>query len=132
INLIPFVAIIKDVQQIGTAYGGDAGFMLRLILRNVGGNILLLMPLGILSPIMWNKFKQYKNVVLLGFSISIGIECIQFIELIAGGFGRAVDIDDVICNVVGVMLGYIIYKFMFKIADQFQITILQNLNFKST
>ncbi len=52
--------------------------------------------------------------------------------MIAGGFGRADDIDDVICNVVGVILGYSIYKFMFKIADQFQITILQNLNFKNS
>ena len=128
LNLIPFVGIINDIKQIGIAYDGDTVFMIRLIIRNVGGNILLLMPLGVLSPIIWNKFKDFKNIVLLGFVISISIESIQFIELIAGGRGRTVDIDDVICNVLGVILGYFIYKFTFKIANKFQIEILQNLN----
>ncbi|MEC0300877.1 VanZ family protein [Peribacillus frigoritolerans] len=128
LNLIPFVGIINDIKQIGIAYDGDTVFMISLIIRNVGGNILLLMPLGVLSPIIWNKFKGFKNIVLCGFVISISIESIQFIELIAGGWGRTVDIDDVICNVLGVILGYFIYKFTFKIADKFQIEILQNLN----
>lgn len=128
LNLTPFVGIINDIKQIGIAYDGDTVFMIRLIIRNVGGNILLLMPLGVLSPIIWNKFKDFKNIVLFGFVISISIESIQFIELIAGGWGRTVDIDDVICNVLGVILGYFIYKFTFKIADKFQIEILQNLN----
>ena len=128
LNLIPFVGIINDIKQIGIAYDGDTVFMISLIIRNVGGNILLLMPLGVLSPIIWNKFKGFKNIVLFGFVISISIESIQFIELIAGGWGRTVDIDDVICNVLGVILGYFIYKFTFKIADKFQVKILQNLN----
>ena len=46
VNVIPFASIIKDINQIGSAYGGDALFMIALIVRNVGGNILLLMPLG--------------------------------------------------------------------------------------
>ncbi|MBX9953326.1 VanZ family protein [Peribacillus simplex] len=128
LKLIPFVGIINDIKQIGIAYDGDTMFMISLIIRNVGGNILLLMPLGVLSPIIWNKFKDFKTIVLFGFVISISIESIQFIELIAGGRGRTVDIDDVICNVLGVILGYFIYKFTFKIADKFQIEILQNLN----
>ncbi|RRN71374.1 VanZ family protein [Peribacillus simplex] len=128
LNLAPFVGIINDIKQIGIAYDGDTVFMISLIIRNVGGNILLLMPLSVLSPIIWNKFKDFKNIVLFGLVISISIESIQFIELIAGGLGRTVDIDDVICNVLGVILGYFIYKFTFKIADKFQIEILQNLN----
>ena len=46
VNIIPFASIIKDINQIGSAYDGDALFMIGLIIRNVGGNILLLMPLG--------------------------------------------------------------------------------------
>ncbi|MCK1985754.1 MULTISPECIES: VanZ family protein [Peribacillus] len=128
LNLIPLVGIINDIKKIGIAYDGDTVFMIKLIIRNVGGNILLLMPLGVLSPIIWNKLKDLKNIVLFGFVISISIESIQFTELIAGGWGRTVDIDDVICNVLGVILGYFIYKFTFKLADKFQIEILQNLN----
>jgi glycopeptide antibiotics resistance protein len=46
INVIPLVSIIKSISQIGIAYDGDAQFMIVLIVRNVGGNILLLMPLS--------------------------------------------------------------------------------------
>ena len=132
INLIPFVAIIKDVKQIGIAYDGDAVFMIELIIRNVGGNILLFMPFGFLSPIVWNKYKYLKNIVLLGLFVSISIELFQLLELIAGGYGRTVDIDDVICNGLGVILGYLIYQFLFKLGDKFQLEILQNLTSKNT
>ncbi|WP_078411308.1 VanZ family protein [Priestia abyssalis] len=128
LNFVPFVSILKDISQIGVAYDGDVVFMIGLIIRNVGGNILLLMPLGVLVPILSYKFRQFKNTVLLGFFISTSIEFIQFFELLAGGWGRTVDIDDVICNVIGVSFGYLIYKIMFRIADKFQIKILQNLN----
>ncbi|MCK2011507.1 VanZ family protein, partial [Peribacillus sp. Aquil_B8] len=84
LNLIPLVGIINDIKKIGIAYDGDTVFMIKLIIRNVGGNILLLMPLGVLSPIIWNKLKDLKNIVLFGFVISISIESIQFTELIAG------------------------------------------------
>jgi glycopeptide antibiotics resistance protein len=47
VNLIPLVSIFSEIRQIGTAYGGDSVFMIKLIVRNVGGNILLLMPLGV-------------------------------------------------------------------------------------
>ncbi|SFB04815.1 MULTISPECIES: VanZ family protein [unclassified Bacillus (in: firmicutes)] len=110
LNVIPLKTIINDISQIGIAYDGDVLFMLGLIARNVGGNILLLMPLGFLAPILWNKFKYYKNTVLLGFIVSISIEVLQFLEsLIAGERGRVTDIDDVICNVLGALLGYLIY-----------------------
>lgn len=37
VNIIPFASIIKDINQIGSAYDGDALFMIGLIVRNVGG-----------------------------------------------------------------------------------------------
>jgi glycopeptide antibiotics resistance protein len=132
INVIPLVTIIKSISQIGIAYGGDTQFMIGLIARNVGGNILLLMPLGLLAPLIWTKFKRYKNIMLLGFVISVSIELLQLVETLSGGWGRITDIDDVICNVLGVTVGYLIYKFIFKIIDHFQIKILQELNSGTT
>ena len=35
VNIIPFASIIKDINQIGSAYDGDALFMIGLIVRNV-------------------------------------------------------------------------------------------------
>lgn len=127
LNLIPFVSIIKDISQIGIAYGGDAPVMIGLIVRNVGGNILLLMPLGVLVPILFHTYRHLKKIVILGLLTSISIESIQILEIVVGAWGRTVDIDDVICNVLGATLGYLIYKITFKLADIFQIKIVQNL-----
>ncbi|MED1202224.1 VanZ family protein [Heyndrickxia acidicola] len=110
INLIPLVSIFSEIGQIGTAYDGDSIFVIKLILRNVGGNILLLMPLGFLAPILWSRFRSLKSVLLLGLLVSISIESLQLVEMAAGiGSGRAADIDDVICNTTGACIGYYIF-----------------------
>lgn len=115
INIVPLASIIENINKIGIAYDGDVQFMIGLILRNVGGNILLFMPLGFLVPVVWNKFKSFKNVLLLGLIASISIEILQLLESFTGRWGRITDIDDVIFNVLGIMIGYLIYKFTFKL-----------------
>lgn len=132
INVIPLKSIISNIRQIGIAYDGDVQFMIGQIARNVGGNILLLMPLGFLAPILWVEIKRFKSIILLGFVVSISIEFLQFLESLAGGWGRITDIDDVICNVLGVIIGYLIYKLIFKIVDKYQIKILQKLNSRNS
>jgi glycopeptide antibiotics resistance protein len=128
INVVPLVTIIENINQIGTAYDGDVLFMVSLILRNVGGNILLLTPLGFLAPILWNKFRGFKEVILLGLVVTITIELLQLLENFAGGWGRVTDVDDVICNVLGVVFGYLIYHLIIKVGDKYQIKALKNLS----
>jgi glycopeptide antibiotics resistance protein len=126
-NVIPLANIIKNISQIGTAYDGDV-FMISLIVRNVGGNILLLMPLGFLAPILWNKAKGLKTVTFLGLAVSITIELLQLLESFGGGWGRVTDIDDVICNVVGAIIGYLFYVLIIKTGDKYKIRLINNLN----
>lgn len=121
VNIIPFASILKDIGRIGGAYDGDVLFMVGLLVRNVGGNILLLMPLGFLAPIIWDKYKKVCNTILLGLVISVSIELLQFIESLVSGWGRITDIDDVICNVLGSIFGYCIYKIFLKLATKFNI-----------
>ncbi|WP_235852034.1 VanZ family protein [Niallia nealsonii] len=128
VNIIPLVSILKSIEQIGIAYDGDALFMSSLIIRNVGGNILLFMPLGVLAPIIWHQYKNLSSMLFLGMLLSIFIEGIQFFEILSGSSIRAVDVDDVICNVFGAMLGYFVYAAIFKLANRFQIKALQKLN----
>ncbi|RWS45289.1 VanZ family protein [Bacillus mycoides] len=130
VNIMPLASVIKDINQIGSAYDGDVLFMLGLIIRNVGGNILLLMPLGFLAPIIWVKYKKIKNIILLGFAISVSIELLQLIESLFSGVGRITDIDDVICNVLGSIFGYFIYKIFLKMATKFNIRWLDKTNSK--
>ncbi len=119
LNYIPLMSIFSDIEQIGTAYDGDTLFMLKLIVKNVGGNILLLMPLGFFAPMLLDMYKRLKNTLLLGLVAALSIECLQFIELLFGiGMGRVVDIDDVICNVIGTVLGFLIYRMIFAILSK--------------
>jgi glycopeptide antibiotics resistance protein len=127
INVIPLVSIIKQISQIGVAYDGDVIFMIGLITRNVGGNILLFIPLGFLVPKLWGNFKRFKHVFLLGLGVTISIEFLQLLESLVGGWGRVTDIDDVICNVIGVVIGYYMYKWTLFLSEKYQIKGLQKL-----
>ncbi|MEH7885171.1 VanZ family protein [Bacillus sp. JJ1609] len=117
INIVPLISVIANINQIGTAYDGDVLFMVYLIIRNVGGNILLLMPLGFLAPILWKRFRSVKAASLLGFSVSVTIELLQLFQRFGGGWGRITDIDDVIFNVLGSVIGYLVYVVVIKIRD---------------
>ncbi|QZY54158.1 VanZ family protein [Crassaminicella profunda] len=72
---------------------------------NIGGNILAFMPLGFLYPIVWKKANKYKYILSVSLILTCFIEIVQYIV----GVGTC-DIDDVLLNVVGGLLGYILYK----------------------
>lgn len=58
-----------------------------------------------------------KKVLTLGFLAAITIELIQFVFTFLApygshGYGRSVDIDDVILNATGVSIGYLVFKLL--------------------
>lgn len=132
INLIPFKEVVKRISEIGTAYNGDIGFQMSIILRNVGGNLILLIPLGVMSPIIWKKFTQIKMVIIEGFVVSASIELLQLVEILCGIGLRVVDIDDVILNVLGVIIGYLIYRSIFYISNKYNIKFMINMFAENT
>ncbi|MDE5755371.1 MAG: VanZ family protein [Oscillospiraceae bacterium] len=67
-------------------------------------NIVLLIPLGIFVPILWEKASRWSAVAGIGFLFSVFIEITQLIN------NRQTDIDDVILNTSGAIIGFIIYK----------------------
>ena len=67
-------------------------------------NIMLFIPLGLFVPIVLkNKRKLYKTT-LIGLSITFSVEFFQYF------IGRSSDIDDIITNVLGAIIGYAIFK----------------------
>jgi glycopeptide antibiotics resistance protein len=127
LNLTPLVSILKQVSLIGTAYDGDILFMIGLIIRNVGGNILLFVPLGFLVPLIWKSVIHFKHIFLFAIGISVTIELLQLLESIFGGWGRVTDIDDVICNVAGAILGYYINKWFMLLTGRYQSSFVHRL-----
>jgi glycopeptide antibiotics resistance protein len=69
-------------------------------------NIILFIPLGFLLPLIWHNFRSAKNTILFGFGLSLIIEISQIFTY------RATDIDDLITNTAGTLLGYLIAGFV--------------------
>lgn len=96
INISPSVSVFEMIQK---------GISATRIFENVLGNIFLFIPLGILLPILMKK--NGKSILLYGICVSLSIEIIQFIF----GLGST-DIDDLIFNAIGVLIGYLLFHFI--------------------
>lgn len=71
------------------------------VLINICGNIVAFMPFGILLPLWRGTTLRWWQVALFGFGLSVSIECVQWILAY-----RICDIDDVLLNTCGALLGY--------------------------
>lgn len=112
ISIIPIKGIIDMIEESFTvAVQGNAslGEDIFYVAENIIGNILLFAPLGFFLPLLLNKFRKFKKTVLAGFLVSLLIECSQLFLI------RATDIDDLILNTLGVMLGYLCFMFFRKL-----------------
>ncbi len=76
----------------------------RDLLLNVIGNAAMFVPSGIVLPIVYKRLNTFWKVLLAGIGVSLCIEIIQLPFSV-----RATDIDDLILNTVGVIVGYGIY-----------------------
>lgn len=92
INIIPF-KIVKDIY---------ISHNLNYFLISFWGNIFIFIPVGLLVSLIWNI--KDKNVILIGFLISLSIELTQLF------LKRTTDIDDLILNTLGVIIGLLISK----------------------
>lgn len=64
-------------------------------------NIAMFVPLGVLLPLAVNFFRRWYWMLAAGTGTSLTIEVLQYIL----AQGQA-DVDDLICNTLGAMLGY--------------------------
>nr|WP_086015807.1 VanZ family protein [Streptomyces himastatinicus] len=72
--------------------------------KQIGGNVLLGAPFGVLLPMLVPKARGAVRVVLVTSLVMVLVEIAQgaIVE------GRAFDIDDVILNTSGALLGYVL------------------------
>lgn len=69
-------------------------------------NIVMLIPFGAFLPIYFKKFRKLSVTVCAGALMSFAIEVIQLFSY------RATDIDDLLMNTLGSLLGYVIGAFI--------------------
>ena len=98
VNFVPFVYLF-DYPTLKEA------------LLNLIGNTTMFIPLGIVWPVVFKQLNTHGKVIAAGVGISL---CIEILQL--PFFGRATDIDDLILNSAGFVIGYGIYLLAMKIA----------------
>lgn len=78
--------------------------------RQLGGNLLLLMPLTALLPALWPRFRRFRSALIVAAIVALGIELIQLAASTAYGFvWKIFDVDDIWINTLGAATGYGIY-----------------------
>lgn len=79
--------------------------------RVLVGNVLAFAPLGAFLPALWPRRRSLISVVTAGLAFSLALEAVQLgLSLLIGAPYRVADVDDVIINVLGVALGYGLYR----------------------
>ena len=98
-NFIPFKELTR--YKLGSS----------LFFRNIIGNILLFMPYGFFSS-YYLRLEKKRSAFLLVLIVSLSIECVQLV------IGRCFDVDDILLNLIGGMIGYFIYKILEMLTDK--------------
>lgn len=80
---------------------------------NILGNVLAFMPFGFLLPLLKKKYRSFLYVTFLSILISLVIEAAQML-LRVGIF----DVDDILMNSLGGMMGYLFYAVGHRIAHK--------------
>ena len=89
VNVVPLLEIIGDIK----------GAVL---------NVLLFVPLGILLPLFWSKYRSFARVALFGLLLSLRIEFLQIFTF------RYSDVNDLLTNTAGAVLGYLIAQLLLR------------------
>lgn len=83
----------------------------RLTNTQILGNFFMLMPLGIYLPLLYKRVSHLVAVAVVAFLVSACIECLQLITSY-----RSADVDDILLNTAGAVVGFIIFKILFFIS----------------
>lgn len=100
INIIPFKILVETYQEIFLSDN------INYFIINFLGNIIMFIPIGLLIPILFKVSDLF--VISSGFCFSLFIEISQLFLI------RGTDIDDLIFNTLGSILGLLIYKILLK------------------
>lgn len=102
-NLVLFKEIRRFIM-----YHRNLG--LTAVLLNLVGNIVAFIPFGAILPVMHRRFRSFFFMTFFTFEFSLVVELIQLVSKV-GSF----DVDDLLLNTIGGMMGYLIFAIMNKI-----------------
>jgi glycopeptide antibiotics resistance protein len=95
IELVPLAGIASYLR-----WGVSATALVQIV-----GNVALLFPIGVLVPLVVGRDPGWRTLLAVGIAGSVAIEVVQW----RFALGVA-SVDDVLLNVTGVVLGYLVYR----------------------
>lgn len=96
-NLIPF----RTLRLFAGLLDSSKPEYVRAAIINLGGNIIMFIPLGLLLPRVFPKCTSLLRALLSTAAIITAVELLQLFTLVG-----SCDIDDLILNTLGAGLGY--------------------------
>jgi len=95
-NIVPFATIVGQLQHLGLN-----------TIRQLSGNVLILMPLGVYGPALWPALRDWRRFVAVAIAFGVGIELTQYAGSLIEGFTyRVTDVDDAIMNTAGAIAAF--------------------------
>ena len=71
-------------------------------------NMIMFAPLGFLLPAYFERYRHWGRTLAAGFLTSLAVELIQLFTF------RATDVDDLIMNTLGTLVGFLLAKLIFR------------------
>ena len=106
-NFVP-LSTIRDVLN---------GQTVAVQIRQLGGNLLLLAPLGFLLPFLHQRFERFTTTGFAVLIASLAIEATQLLVSSFLGFAyKLFDVDDLLLNAIGGLLGWVAFSVFTRIA----------------
>ena len=101
ISLIPFLTI-KTYWNVVCRQEYNALFFHCVI--NLAGNVVLFIPIGYFLPLLWIKMRRFFPFLFTCILSVCLVEILQVLTLLG-----SMDIDDLILNLFGMIVGYLIF-----------------------
>lgn len=93
-NLIPLWNTIQDIRSSPQE-----------TIALIAYNLILLIPFGFLLPFAFSHCNwEWKKIAILSFAFVLLVEILEYFS------GRYMDIDDIVINTIGALVGYALYR----------------------
>lgn len=102
-NIIPFKTISNYIKA-------SSHINQDIWISNLFGNVLAFLPMGFFLPLLFRRFNGFWKTVGAVFLATTSVEVLQFVTRV-GSF----DVDDIILNTVGGVIGYLLFAMVFRI-----------------
>ena len=102
-NLTPFATLKRYWQLLRSSDGA----LVRHAFINLAGNVVMFIPLGYLLPRAFPQLRKFFKTLFLATLMILLIEAVQYFTRLG-----SCDVDDLILNIPGVILGFWLYRIL--------------------